>query len=116
MTMVTISSDDPRSIKAIETAAGAGQWLKCRTRDGQKAYAIPSCSGSGRYYLVTCSSCDCPDFQRHGFSSTRVGQGGAHIACKHILAVRLHCELSKAQQQPKRSRGRGHLSVVRTSG
>ena len=27
---ITISSEDPRSIKAIEIAAGAGQWLKCR--------------------------------------------------------------------------------------
>jgi hypothetical protein len=40
MTLVTIDSDDPRTLKAIEIAAGAGEWLKCRTREGGKAYGI----------------------------------------------------------------------------
>ncbi len=35
---ITISADEPRSIKAIEIAATLGQWLRCRTADGQKAY------------------------------------------------------------------------------
>jgi hypothetical protein len=39
---ITISSEDPRSIKAIQIAAGAGQWLKCRTTDGRKAHGVPS--------------------------------------------------------------------------
>lgn len=108
---ITISSNDPRIIKAIEIAAGANQWLKCRTTDGQKAYGVPSQCTPGRYYLVTCSSCDCPDFQRHGLTGARIGRAGEHRVCKHVLAVRLHCELAKAeQQQPRR---RGHLSVVR---
>jgi hypothetical protein len=33
---ITISSEDPRSLKAVAIAAEAGQWAKCRTRDGQK--------------------------------------------------------------------------------
>ncbi len=30
------------AIKAIEIAATSGQWLKCRSTDGQKAYGVPS--------------------------------------------------------------------------
>ena len=65
---ITISADDPRSIKALEIAAGASQWFKCRTEDGRKAYGVPSQCQPDRYYLVTCASCDCPDFQRNGLS------------------------------------------------
>jgi hypothetical protein len=61
-----------------------GKWLKCHTHDGRKAYGIPSSCGDGRYYLVTRTSCDCFDAQHH--------------ECKHILAVRLHCELVAEQQ------------------
>ncbi|MGI9146024.1 MAG: hypothetical protein ACR2IK_05665 [Chloroflexota bacterium] len=89
---ITITSEDSRSIKAIEIAAGASQWLKCKTADGAKAYGIPSSCQPGRFYLVTCSTCDCQDAQRHPIQ-----------ACKHQLGVRLHCELVKAQlQQPRR--------------
>ncbi len=41
---IIISSDDPRSIRAITIAAGAAQWLRCRTTAGDKAYGIPSAS------------------------------------------------------------------------
>jgi hypothetical protein len=85
---ITISSTDPRSLKAIEIAAGAGQWLKCRSTDGGKAYGIPSSRDASHVYLVTQTSCTCPDAQRH-----------AGMACKHQLAVRLRCELVKAQQR-----------------
>jgi hypothetical protein len=100
---IVISAEDPRSIKALEIAAGAGQWIKCRTRNGQKAYAVPSQSKPGVYHLVDASECDCQDFRRNGLNGARIGQTGGHQHCKHILAVRLHCELVKAQQvQPKR--------------
>lgn len=94
---ITICGDDPRSVKAIEIAAGAGQWLKCRTVDGRKAYGIPSSCRQGRYYLVTQTSCDCQDAKRHS------GQ-----ACKHQLACRLHVELAKALEQRKKP----HLHLV----
>src|SRR4051794_17815279 len=113
---ITISSDDPRSIKAIEIAAGAGQWLRCRTHEGKKAYGVPSQCAVGRYYLVDCQSCTCLDFQRHGLTSHRLGESGEHHLCKHVLAVRLHCELAKAQEQARAdSRRRGHLSVVQAA-
>ena len=57
MTTVIITSEDPRSIKAIEIASGAGQWLKCRLADGAKAYGVPSQCMPGRYYLVNLERC-----------------------------------------------------------
>ncbi len=62
---ITISSQDPRSIKAVEIAADAGQWLKCRTRDGRKLYGVRSQTNPHVCYLVDCQSCTCQDFQRH---------------------------------------------------
>ena len=62
---ITISSQDPRSIKAVEIAADAGQWLKCRTRDGRKLYGVRSQANPSVCYLVDCQSCTCQDFQRH---------------------------------------------------
>lgn len=91
---IEISDQNPRSIKAVQIAAGAGQWLKCRTADGVKAYGIASSCQPGRFYLVTAERCDCQDAQRH-----------PGLACKHILAVRLHVALVKgarhAQPAPR---------------
>jgi hypothetical protein len=69
---ITISAEDIRSIKAVEIAAGAGKWLRCRTADGHKAYGVPSQCEPGRYHLVTQTSCSCEDAKRDS------GQ-----ACKH---------------------------------
>ncbi len=84
---ITTSDTDPRSIKAIEIAAGASSWLKCRTIDGQKAYAVPSQRTPAHYHLVDCQRCSCPDYQRR------------QQACKHVLAVRLHVTLARAAQR-----------------
>lgn len=81
-----MNSTDPRGPKAVAIATDAGQWLKCRTTDGRKAYGIPAASEPGRYYLVTRTSCDCYDAQRR--------------TCKHMLAVQLHCELMAEQAAP----------------
>ena len=77
---MTIASDpqEQQSLRAVEIASGAGQWLKCRTADGAKRYGIPSQSMVGLYYLADTRSCTCPDFQRRGGP------------CKHSVAVRLH--------------------------
>ena len=84
MSTILLPETDPRGSKAVAIAADSGQWLKCRTADGRKAYGVPS-SQPGRYYLVTRTSCDCYDARRH--------------ECKHMLAVRLHCELVAEQRQ-----------------
>jgi hypothetical protein len=77
-------STDPRGPKAVAIATDAGQWLKCRTKDGRKAYGIPSSKGDGHYYLVTRTSCTCYD--------------GGRRTCKHQIAVQLHCDLMAAQE------------------
>jgi SWIM zinc finger len=83
--MHSVRADDPRGPKAVALATDAGQWLKCRAPSGQKYYGIPS-STADRYYLTTQQTCTCPDFERRG------------LPCKHILAVRLHCELIGEQR------------------
>jgi hypothetical protein len=85
---VTIDADDPRTIRAIEIAAAADQWLLGRNAEGDDLYGVPSQTQAGRYYSVTQSSCDCADFRRHAESEPR--------PCKHILAVRLYRELVRA--------------------
>jgi hypothetical protein len=114
---ITISSEDPRSIKAIEIAAGANSWIRCTTRDGRNLVGIPSLCKPGAFYLVdpVRQTCDCQDFQRHGLSSPRVGADGFHGQCKHLRGLLLHLELVKAQQARPASRRRGHLSVVPTA-
>jgi hypothetical protein len=114
---ITISADDPRTIRAIEIAAEADQWLIYRNQDGQQVYGVPSQSEPRRYYVVTLSSCDCPDFERNALAGMVSDDASEQRACKHVLAVRLHCELARAQQlQPRRTttteRRRGHLRLV----
>jgi hypothetical protein len=114
---ITINADDPRTIRALELAADAGQWLLCHNHAGVEAFGVPSQCDTGRYYLVTGSSCDCPDFRRNGLSPARLGAAGEHRPCKHILAVRLHTELVRALQhqsaQPAAPpRRRRHLTLL----
>jgi len=104
---VTISADDPRSIRAIEIAAEAGRWRRWHTVEGDEAFGVPSQTHAGRYYEVTRSRCDCPDFVH-----ADVNAADDHRVCKHILAVRLYCELVRAQDgEPRRERR--HLRLVR---
>jgi hypothetical protein len=108
---ITISADDPRSIHAIEIAADASRWRVWRDAEGNEIYRVPSQTSKDRVYLVTQSSCTCPDYVHAAddpFEEDR--------ACKHILAVRLYCELVRAQQlvPPAVSpEWRGRLRLVR---
>ncbi len=97
---VTINADDPRTIRAIEIAAEADYWLTGRDRTGEEVYGVPSQTEPGRYYIVTSTRCDCPDF---------VNAKRAETPCKHMLAVRLHAELKRAESG---RRARGHLTVI----
>ncbi len=76
----TVCPTDVRAVKALEIAATADRWLRVRVSDGQIAYAIPSQFKPGLGYVVDVDGCTCPDFERR------------QEACKHIQAVRLHCE------------------------
>jgi uncharacterized Zn finger protein len=101
---ITISADDPRSIRAIEIAANASQWRVTRDAEGRQLFRIPSQTRSGVMYVVTESSCTCADFL-HGIDTD-----DEHV-CKHVLAVRLYCELVRAQASQHARRG--HLRLVR---
>ena len=81
-TLTAFPTTDPRGAKAVAIAADARQWLKCKTFDGRKAYGIRSSRDGNQIYFVTRRDCTCYDARRHD--------------CKHILAVRLHCELVEA--------------------
>ena len=105
----TINAEDPRTIKAVELAADAQYWLTGRNPEGDDVYGVPSQSEAGRYYIVTRSSCDCPDFQHQEPRPTE------QRPCKHLLAVQLYDELRRAQHRlpagvPQRRRG--HLTVL----
>ena len=105
----TINADDPRTIKAVELAADAQFWLTGCTPEGEDIYGVPSQSEPGRYYIVTGSSCDCPDFQHQQPQPVEQRQ------CKHLLAVRLYDELVRAQQRLPAAvplRRRRHLTVL----
>jgi hypothetical protein len=113
---ITISADDPRTIRAIEIAARADQWRVLRQPDGDEAYMVPSQSDPDRVYLVTRASCDCLDFRRTDPATAAPRLEGEQRACKHMLAVRLYQELVRAAQalqpRPIAPRQRGHLRLV----
>jgi predicted nucleic acid-binding Zn finger protein len=102
---ITISADDPRSIRAIEIAANAGRWRVSRDAEGGQIFRVPSQSQPGILYLVTEHTCSCADFLHSADTDDA-------RACKHILAVRLYCELVKAQHGVPGPR-RNHLRLVR---
>ena len=98
---ITVSTSDPRSVKALAILADSGQWLKLRTRDGRKFYGVRSQSSPETVYSVDCHGCDCPD--RVG----RLERSGSSEPCKHQLAVMLHCARvngRKAQLEAARKR------------
>jgi hypothetical protein len=96
MTLLTFDTHDSRAGKALQIAAGAGQWIKCRTKDGQPfAFGVPSQRKAGIYYLVTTERCQCVDFKRRG------------QPCKHIAAVAIFVALKRAERSRRTHNGRG---------
>jgi hypothetical protein len=75
---VTIDSTNPRSVAALGLMVRAGAWPRCRLKDGQKYYAVPSRSRPGRFHLADTQTCTCEDHKHRG------------AECAHVLAVRLH--------------------------
>jgi len=94
--MTMIDTGDSRFPKAVQIADQAGQWLKCRTPEGRKAYGVPSERTPSRYYLVTQTSCTCQDATRRASS-----------ICKHALAVQIHCVRAAGKPMPPAPRSTG---------
>lgn len=86
--VITLDTRDARTAKAILIAADAGQWLKCRGTNGEKAYGIRSSRDPNHIYFVTASSCSCYDARDH--------------VCKHQTAVRIFVGLRQAVQPVRR--------------
>ena len=95
---ITIDSQDPRSVAALELMTQAGQWGKAHLRDGQKSYAVPSRTQPNVRYLTDQHACTCPDHKYRG------------VECAHILAARLHVARFSVAK-PRRSRE--HLEELR---
>jgi hypothetical protein len=76
---------DPRSVKALQIAAGASRWMRLPTG----AFSIPSQGNPGQLYVASPQTCQCPDFERN---PSRL--------CKHILAVHLVLALTETQPAP----------------
>jgi hypothetical protein len=106
--VVTVSTADPRSCKALALLEGAAQWLKIRRKgDGAKFYVLPG--SQGHVYWTNCRECSCPDNQQ------RV------VECKHITAVKLYVAKVQAERPARRSNpladgGAAHLAVMRAAG
>lgn len=77
---VTLSTDNPRSLKALQLTASAADWLALPGG----GYGIPSQCHAGAFYAADTGSCSCPDFQYR------------REICKHQLAVRLWAILQAA--------------------
>ena len=87
---IQISTDDPRSIKALALLETADRWTKAhRKADGRSFFVIPG--SNGRVYWADQTSCTCPDASHRG------------LTCKHQLAVRLWNARQQAPaEQPRR--------------
>lgn len=92
---ISLSATDPRGPKAVAIATDAGQWLKCHDNYGRKIFGIRSSRDANHVYFVTRTSCTCYDARRR--------------ECKHMLAVRLHCELM-AEQEARESVGTDNVA------
>jgi len=67
---------EQRTIRGLDIAAGAGQWIKITDREtGGRSYGVRSGDGS-RLYNVSSNGCTCPD------------RGARGVTCKHMRAVR----------------------------
>jgi hypothetical protein len=105
--VVTVSTVDPRSCKALTLLEGAEQWLKIRRKsDGVKFYVIPG--SAGHVYWTNCAECSCPHFQHRG------------LECKHVTAVKLYVAKVQSERPARRSNaladgGAAHLAVMRAA-
>ena len=74
---VTVSSTDPRAVKALALLARASAWTHGRRKCDGRAFAIVAGSTPGSTYMVSSLGCTCPDANRRG------------ATCKHQVAYRL---------------------------
>ena len=94
---ITVSTADPRSLKALALLEGAGRWTTGhRKEDGRPFFVIPG--SQGRVYWTDTHDCTCPDYQQR------------RAVCKHVIAVRLWTAREKG-----RAAGRPRLDPARVA-
>ncbi len=86
---VTVSSTDPRAVKALALLAQSSTWTHGRRKCDALPFAIVAGSAPGTTYMVSKLGCTCPDANRRG------------VQCKHQTAYRLWTiEQNAAGAQP----------------
>lgn len=89
MTILSLTSSNPRHQRAILLAADSGQWLRpSHLVAGHRAVGIPSQRVHGLYHWTDGHTCSCADYQRH------------QLPCKHVLAFRIDAIARPVQPQP----------------
>ncbi len=93
--VVTVSTDNPRSVKALALLPAARRWVHgTRKCDGRAFLIAPGSNGHSYYVDANGAECTCPDRQ------TR------RTTCKHMLAARLLLvERGQAEPAPAPKRG-----------
>lgn len=87
---ITVSTTDPRSIKALALLATADRWQKGHTRAGRPFYAVPG-SQPNLFHMTDGADCSCPDRRHRG------------VVCCHMLAAQLYrARLLGAEPKPRR--------------
>ena len=81
---VTVSSTDPRAVKALALLAQSSTWTHGRRKSDNLPFAIVAGSTPGSSYMVSQLGCTCPDANRRG------------VQCKHQTAYRLWTIQQKA--------------------
>ena len=90
---------ETRIERAIQTYAGASNWLHAFDQDGAfRFYLVPATGAPGEYWRVTPSSCSCPDATYR------------QVTCKHQWAVRLH-EAAERERTDKAARARARAEA-----
>lgn len=89
---------DARTKKALDILQSAPKWRKESIKVNGKSKMVYRIKGTDpKSYYTNQNACSCPDFTRR-FRAQRAAYGrvNKHLACKHILAVRMFIMLKAA--------------------
>jgi hypothetical protein len=84
--MMTINDQDPRS-RRWSKSPPVRPMAHAQDDRGRRAFRFPNQRLAGGWYLVDVQRCTCIDFTRR------------QLACKHVMAARLHIALLKSSHR-----------------
>ena len=95
---ITVSTSDPRSLKALAVLETADRWQRGHLKDGNRPFfAIPSSKDPSRLYMTDARDCTCADHTVRG------------VDCCHMLAVRLWIARQQVPAAPRRSTAEANM-------